>query len=100
MQINLEFTHQLPSRLHKKPPHTVSGGFGRLAHVIMRVQINLEFTHQLPSRLHEKFPRASGLLGHDQPGSLSDQGLDLLRGLLRLNPAKRLTAAEALEHPW
>lgn len=55
---------------------------------------------QLPNRLHEKFPRASGLLGPDVPGSLSDQGLDLLKGLLRLDPAKRLTAAEALNHPW
>ena len=63
-------------------------------------QINLEFPVQLPSRLHEKFPRASGLLGPDKPGSLSDKGLDLLRGLLRLDPAQRLTAAQAQDHPW
>ena len=66
----------------------------------LRAQVNLEFPVQLPSRLHEKFPRASGLLGPDVPGSLSDQGLDLLKGLLRLDPAKRLTAAQALDHPW
>ena len=27
-------------------------------------------------------------------------GLDLLGGMLRLDPRERLSAAEALEHPW
>nr|PIM03574.1 CMGC kinase [Toxoplasma gondii COUG] len=31
---------------------------------------------------------------------LSDQGLDLLTRLLEVNPAKRLTAVAALQHPW
>jgi serine/threonine protein kinase len=32
--------------------------------------------------------------------SLDDDGLDLIRGLLRYNPTERLTAAQALAHPW
>jgi cell division cycle 2-like protein len=31
---------------------------------------------------------------------LSDQGFELLNGLLTCNPDKRLTAAAALKHPW
>jgi cell division cycle 2-like protein len=31
---------------------------------------------------------------------LSDAGFDLLSRLLALNPAKRLSAKEALEHEW
>jgi cell division cycle 2-like protein len=31
---------------------------------------------------------------------LSDQGFELLNGLLTFNPDKRLTAAAALKHPW
>ena len=31
---------------------------------------------------------------------LSEQGLDLLQRMLALNPAARITAAEALAHPW
>lgn len=32
--------------------------------------------------------------------SISAQGLDLLNGLLALDPAKRTSAAEALGHAW
>lgn len=32
--------------------------------------------------------------------SVSPEGLDLLQGLLMRDPAQRLTAVEALEHPW
>lgn len=32
--------------------------------------------------------------------SLSDDGVDLLRRMLCLNPADRITAAEALQHPY
>lgn len=32
--------------------------------------------------------------------SISPQAKDLIRGLLELDPKKRLTAVEAIEHPW
>lgn len=38
--------------------------------------------------LHELFPTAS------------DEALDLLKRLLQFNPGKRLTAVEALKHPY
>jgi cell division cycle 2-like protein len=31
---------------------------------------------------------------------LSEQGFQVLQGLLTCNPQKRLTAAKALKHPW
>ncbi|CAN6291881.1 unnamed protein product [Urochloa humidicola] len=40
--------------------------------------------------LHRRFPETK----------LSKEGFDLLSGLLTCNPAKRLTAAAALKHPW
>ena len=36
----------------------------------------------------------------DASQRLSGAGLDLLGGMLRLDPRERLSAAEALEHPW
>jgi cell division cycle 2-like protein len=34
------------------------------------------------------------------PPALSDAGFEVLSGLLRCNPDKRLTAAQALQHRW
>ena len=31
---------------------------------------------------------------------MSPEGLDLLKGLLQRDPAKRLTAKQAINHPW
>ena len=33
-------------------------------------------------------------------GVLSEEGLDLLKKILAKSPIQRLTAKEALEHPW
>ena len=49
-----------------------------------------------PSSLRQKFPRVNLSSGP----MLSDAGFDLLSRLLWLNPAERLTAREALGHPW
>lgn len=32
--------------------------------------------------------------------NMSPEGLDLLKGLLQRDPAKRLTARQAINHPW
>lgn len=49
------------------------------------------------SKLREKFPKVA-LHGSTPP--LTDAGFDLLARLLALDPAQRISAQEALEHPW
>jgi len=56
----------------------------------------LRFPPKPKGRLRELLPRAS-LAGGP---TLSDSGYALLGGLLALDPARRLGAAEALAHPW
>lgn len=55
----------------------------------------LKFTPRV-SMLRERFPKMS-LSGGP---TLSDAGFDLLQQLLALNPAHRISAKQALEHPW
>jgi cell division cycle 2-like protein len=57
---------------------------------------SFRFKPQPPSNLREKFPRDS-LIGGVY---LSDHGFNLLFSMLRYNPAKRISAAEALNHPY
>jgi serine/threonine protein kinase len=51
------------------------------------------------NRLRERFPTPSSF-DFEARGTLSDEGFKLLTGLLQLNPARRLTAQEALDHRW
>ena len=44
--------------------------------------------------------KASSLEYLQREHSLSDSALDFLSKLLQLNPRNRLTAREALQHPW
>lgn len=57
---------------------------------------NLQFKPQ-ESQLRSKFPAKAFGIGQ---ALLTDTGFDLLSRLLEMNPAKRITAAEALKHPW
>ena len=43
---------------------------------------------------------AGGGFGGGATTAISDAGLDLLRGMLTLDPAQRISAAEALSHRW
>ena len=53
-----------------------------------------------PSGLRAAFPFKGATSRFDEHGTLSDAGLDLLERLLCYNPAHRISAAEALQHPW
>lgn len=51
------------------------------------------------NRLREKFPRLP-CNPPDDSMYLTDCGIDLLSKLFVLDPAKRISAKEALQHPW
>lgn len=59
-----------------------------------------KFNFKGPARsaLRARFPPPGPVF--DGRPTLSEAGFDLLSGLLELCPERRLTAAEALEHPW
>lgn len=50
------------------------------------------------NRLRERFPLPGTT--HDGRNPLSAEGFALLSGLLQLDPSRRPTAEEALNHPW
>jgi len=52
------------------------------------------------SELRDRMTSAAGKLDPECLADLSGDGRDVLTGLLAFCPEKRLTAAEALEHPW
>lgn len=51
-------------------------------------------------RLFEKIKKGQYCFDEDAWGDISPEAKHLIAGLLQLDPAKRLTAAEALRHPW
>eukprot|EP01017_Pseudomicrothorax_dubius_P005865 TRINITY_DN11586_c0_g1_i4.p1 TRINITY_DN11586_c0_g1~~TRINITY_DN11586_c0_g1_i4.p1 ORF type:complete len:147 (+),score=32.63 TRINITY_DN11586_c0_g1_i4:196-636(+) len=58
---------------------------------------NVQFKKYVGSKLHERFPRPAAW---NTEFNLSEQGMDLLKAMLTYNPEKRITATEALKHPW
>eukprot|EP00761_Pharyngomonas_kirbyi_P009519 gb/GECH01009535.1/.p1 GENE.gb/GECH01009535.1/~~gb/GECH01009535.1/.p1 ORF type:complete len:414 (+),score=72.04 gb/GECH01009535.1/:1-1242(+) len=62
----------------------------------LQKKMRVNFPRYPPGQLQERFPRVA--FG-DRP-SLSETGLDLLTRMLTCNPHERITAREALKHPW
>ncbi|VAH33564.1 unnamed protein product [Triticum turgidum subsp. durum] len=58
--------------------------------------VKVNFVKQPYNRLRDKFPAAS----FSGRPNLSEAGFDLLNKLLTYDPAKRISAEAALEHPW
>jgi cell division cycle 2-like protein len=56
----------------------------------------INFKKYTQCKLREKFPKAS----FTDDIYLTDLGIDLMKKLLAYNPSKRITASEALRHPW
>jgi len=61
-------------------------------------KFNFKGSRSARSALRGHFP-APGLV-FDGRSTLSESGFDLLQGLLELCPEKRISAQQALEHPW
>lgn len=54
----------------------------------------------LPAYCEFEFREAQPWRAVFPPGAVSDLALDLVASLLRYDPTMRLTAADALKHPW
>jgi len=50
--------------------------------------------------LYEKIKRGTFEFHDDYWAQISHQGKDLISRMLTVDPGKRITAAQALEHPW
>lgn len=62
-----------------------------------RAAAQIKFPQQPYNLLRSRFPAPTAL---DTRSGLSDEGFDLLNRLLTLDPAKRITAKEAVTHKW
>lgn len=58
------------------------------------------FDHEDEDELIELIIEGDVQMNGPKWSSISPQAKDLIRGLLELDPKKRLTAIEAIEHPW
>jgi len=66
---------------------------------LFQAESEYEMTAEM-SELRDRMISAAGKLDPECLKDLSEDGHDLLRGLLTFCPEKRLTAEEALEHRW
>jgi len=60
-----------------------------------KIQLNKKFSR---CQLRDKFPICP--MSQDDPMFLSEVGLDLLEKMLCYDPSRRITAEDALKHPW
>ena len=63
----------------------------------MKLVRKVRFKRHPYSQLRKMFPKFAFSGGQV---TLSDKGFDLLEGMLCYDPSRRLTAKEALDHPW
>jgi cell division cycle 2-like len=79
-------------RLIGMPNEQTYPGWNKLKGVRV-LKLNKKLTH---NRLREKFPKVA------LPGDmfLSDLGVNFMNQMLKINPEERITAEEALKHPW
>ena len=66
---------------------------------LFQAESEYEMTAEM-SELRDRMTSAAGKLDPECLKDLSEDGRDVLTGLLAFCPEKRLTAAEALEHRW
>ncbi|XP_011035935.1 PREDICTED: uncharacterized protein LOC105133583 isoform X2 [Populus euphratica] len=71
---------------------------GQETHKYFTEEYDLYYSNEETNQMEYLIPEESSLEHHLQ---ISDVGfIDFMRNLLELNPLRRLTAKEALEHPW
>ncbi|KAF9674602.1 hypothetical protein SADUNF_Sadunf10G0144100 [Salix dunnii] len=71
---------------------------GQETHKYFTEEYDLYYSNEETNQIEYVFPEESSL---EQHLKISDvRFIDFMRNLLELNPLRRLTAKEALEHPW
>ncbi|KAL9351851.1 hypothetical protein Peur_054531 [Populus x canadensis] len=80
------------------PIHSEMLVMGQETHKYFTEEYDLYYSNEETNQIEYLIPEESLLEHHLQ---VSDVGfIDFMRNLLELNPLRRLTAKEALEHPW
>jgi serine/threonine protein kinase len=85
-----------PTKTHRHTPTHPARQLSHAKKPIPTTHTRKQVAPGKPSQLRQRFPRVN--LGAGP--MLSDSGFDLLSRLLTLNPARRLSAKEALDHDW
>lgn len=97
LEMCLKLSHPMFPEWHTVPVCAVwSNAF---AEGVRFVGLQATFLPQQPhNRLRKRFPLPGTV--HDSRNTLSHEGFNLLNGLLQHDPSRRITAEDALQHPW